>query len=250
MTTIEYRSEISTKNMVFTSAGDNTDFIKWWCSKNSCYDIYVIYYGDNDIIYNKYSHQVKFIEKNKGSKFQNFLKFYNKYPDIIDNYDRFFILDDDIEITSDDINTMFAISKKYELSICGPSFKDNSFISWPITKHKPGVLLEYTNFVEVNTPLFNKNALVNTIKWLDPTLIGWGIDILFIWVNGINEKKKYAIIHSVSCCNPVGRASNCGKRELLILKDAGNRQKIWETYAKKIGCPKIIKDVVYETILH
>jgi hypothetical protein len=128
-----------TKNMVFTSAGDNTDFINLWCSKNADYDIYVIYYGDNEQNYNKYSQQVTFIEKDKGSKFQNFLKFYNKYPDIINKYDRFFILDDDIEIRVDDINTMFAISKKYDLLICWPSFADSSAISLPITKQKHGV---------------------------------------------------------------------------------------------------------------
>lgn len=241
---------IFAKNMVFTSAGDNTNFIKWWCSENAEYDIYVIYYGNNNDNYNIYSRQVKFIEKDSGSKFQNFLKFYNRYPNIIDKYDRFFILDDDIEITADHINTMFNISKKYELSICAPCFNHNSCISWPITKQKPGVFLEYTNFVEVNTPLFDKTALVNTIKWLDPTLIGWGIDILYIWANGIDEKKKYAIIHSVSCYNPDRQKDNNRNRELFKIKGAEKRQEIWETYAQKIGCPKMFKFIAYETYIN
>jgi hypothetical protein len=96
--------------------------------------------------------------------------------------------------------------------------------------------LEYTNFVEVNVPLFDKKALVNTIKWLDPTLIGWGIDVLYIWANGITEKRKYAIIHSIYCINPHVRKTN-GKRELLMIKDVGRQRYIWETYALKIGCP-------------
>ena len=192
------------RNMVFTSAGDNTEFIKWWCTdkENQQYDIYVFYYGKSDENFKVYESHVKHIEKSEGSKFQNFYKFWTQYPDIINNYDRFFILDDDIEITSKDINEMFKLSNEYNLEICGPSFSKESHVSHPITKHIPILILSYTNYVEVNVPLFTRSALDNLMKWYDPILIGWGIDILYIWANGLDKNKSYAIIHKIQCKNP------------------------------------------------
>lgn len=224
-------------NFVFTSAGDNTKFDKLWLGNNQKYDVYVIYYGDNNVFYERYKRNkhIKFIERRKGSKFQNFLYFYNKYFNIIQKYERFFILDDDIIFKVDDINKMFEMSTKYKLDICGPSFVYPSKISWDITRHVPGRILTYTNFVEVNTMLFNKVTLNNFMKYLSSELIGWGIDVLAIWANGLSKKNKYAIIHCVKCVNPDDKTKKVENRELYKVKDAKNRALIYEKYIKKIG---------------
>jgi len=236
------------ENLVFLSVGDNTQFHNLYTDNKMNYDIYTIYYGNNDENFNKYKSKIHFIEKRKGSKFQNFHYFYNKYPNIITNYKRFFIVDDDIIMNVEDINKIFDISKKYNLSICGPSFSDTGLISHEITKYKPNRLLTYTNFVEVNVPLFSKSAIDNLMKSYDTTLIGWGIDFLAIWCNGKDKKKEYAIIHSVKCVNPHPSAKKIEKRELSLISGYENRSKIWEAYAKKIGCPSWINHKEYETI--
>jgi len=235
------------KNIVFTSAGDNSNFIKWWCSDKQNYDIYVMYYGDNMAQYTEYAKHTQFLEMRKGSKFQNFNFFYNKYSDIIERYDRFFILDDDIEITSEDINRMFTISETHNLLICAPSFKHDSKISHPITVHKPHTLLTYTNFVEVNTPLFRKDALVKYMKYYNPCLIGYGIDYLYIWANGCNKTDSYAIIHAITCRNPHDSEKK-GKRELALIANFTKRAAIWKEYAAKIKSPYHFHHKVYKQI--
>ena len=227
-------------NFIFTSAGDNTSFYDIWVAENQNYDIYVMYYGENEENYNLYKSKVKFIEKRKGSKFQNFLYFYSKYPDIINSYKYFFILDDDIVMDVKSINMMFSIAIKYDLLICAPSFVHPSKISHRLTQHKPNVFLTYTNFVEVNTPLFNKTALDRLMNVLDPTLIGWGIDYLYIWANGLTKKKAYAIIHYIKCINPKDNAKKYKNRELTLLPNCSNRAQIWGKYAHKVGCPSRI----------
>jgi hypothetical protein len=241
-------------NFVFTSAGDNTNFDKLWLDNNQKYDVYVIYYGDNNSVYERYrtNKHIKFIERRKGSKFQNFLYFYKKYFNIIQNYERFFILDDDIIFNVDDINKMFEMSKKYNLDICGPSFVRPSKISWKVTIHKPERILTYTNFVEVNTMLFNKMALNKFMKYLSDELIGWGIDALAIWANGLSERNKYAIIHSVKCINPHDKTKKVEKRELYKIKDAKKRRSIYEKYIKKIGIYNELKTytpIAYKSIV-
>jgi hypothetical protein len=235
-------------NFVFSSVGDNTSFDTLWIGKNMNYEVYVIYYGDDEKNYNKYKAKVKFIEKRKGSKFQNFKYLYERYPNIIDKYKKFFILDDDIIFNVPDINKMFEISIEYNLDICAPSFSEKGLISHPVTKHVANVLLTYTNFVEVNTPLFNKTALAKLMNVLDSKLIGWGVDMLYIWANGKDQTKSYAIIHKVQCINPYVCNKMNTVRELDKINDCDNRQNIWKTYATSIGCPHWIKAKPYSSI--
>lgn len=237
-----------TKNFVFTSAGDHTKFTELWCSEYQNYDIFVIYYGNSDENYLKYEKLVHSIERRKGSKFQNFYYFFKTYPEIIDKYERFFILDDDIEITSKDINRMFEISETYDLLICAPSFTKDSKICHKITINKPGVLLEYTNFIEVNTPLYNKEALQKLMEKYNPILIGWGVDYLSMWANGIDKPDKYVIVHQIQCLNPKDLEKGV-RRELFLIPDADKREKTWYRFAHRLKCPIRYNHIVHKQIL-
>lgn len=236
-----------TSCMVFSSVGDNTIFDQYWIKDQEGYDIYIVYYDDSVERYDQYKSKVKFAERRKGSKFQNFYWFYKKYPEIIQQYEYFFILDDDIVITGKDIQTMFKIVKEYNLLIAQPSFTKDSKISWPITKHKPGVKLEYTNFVEVNTQLFHKSALTKLMDVYDPILIGWGIDYLAIQSVG-KDLLNYAIIHCVQCKNPRESHKQIKTRELFKIPNADKRQQIWETFAKERSLELWMPHKVHKTI--
>ena len=124
---------------------------------------------------------------------------------------------------------MFAISRIFNLDICAPSFSENSKLSHFITIHKPNILLTYTNFVEVNTPLFNRKALDNLMVKLNYELIGWGIDYLYIICNGICNRRSYAIIHKVVCKKKNGQ-------ELSKIKNFNNLQKeiIYNLYSTNL----------------
>ncbi len=237
----------SKKNLVFTSAGDNTNFHKLWLSKNANYDLWVVYYGNNNSKYNIYKNLVDKIWKRKGSKFQNFNYIYKKYYNKLMNYERIYIVDDDIIMNTNDINKLFNISKEFNLWICQPAFLPTSKISHEITLQQPGNILRYTNFVEVNTPVFSKEALIKFMKYYDDSLIGWGIDYLYIWANGKDIENKYAIIDSIPCVNPHDTIKN-GERELNKINNYETRAKVWFDYSNKIGCPYDWPHITYNTI--
>ena len=228
------KNKITHKNLVFTSAGNNTNFHKLWIGPDKNYDIMVVYYGNDEKMFKNYESKVDYIMKRKGSKFQNFHYVYNNHLDIINKYDRFFILDDDIIFNVNDINEMFHLSQKYNFWICGPTFKNvkECKLSHHITISKPNTLFRYTNFIEVNVPLFNRYALDMLMKHFDPILIGWGIDFLYIWACGNDKKDKYALIDKVTCINPHDNKKN-NKRELNNIKNVHNRKEIWEKFKKK-----------------
>jgi len=232
-------------NFLFTSAGDNSNLLEMWKGEHQTYDIYVVYYGDSEEVFNKYKENVKWVERRKGSKFQNFYYFYNTYPEIIALYDRFFIMDDDIIINVSDINEMFSISKEYSLSICQPSFAKESIAYHPITRHIEGLKLQYTNFIEVNTPLYSKEALHNLMIYYDGLVVGAGIDFLSIWANQKNQwlpSKKFAVIHKISCINPTTRSKGLKTRELLSIDESTRTNtwwKRWDELSTKLKCPKM-----------
>jgi len=110
------------KNLVFSSVGDNTNFDNIWLGSKRDYDVWVVYYGDNDENYENYKSKVDYIEKRKGDKWQNFHHVYNTHYDKIKENDRIFFLDDDIIITTGDIRRMFQLSLECDLWILQPSF--------------------------------------------------------------------------------------------------------------------------------
>jgi hypothetical protein len=236
------------RNFVFTSAGDNTNFDSLWINDTMDYDLYVIYYGNDEDTFNRYKSKVKFIEKRNGSKFQNFKYFYDTYPAIINTYDRFFILDDDIIFNVEDITNMFKLSREYKLDICAPSFSTRGYISHKITENKPDTILTYTNFVEVNVPLFSKKALDKLMGILDYSLIGWGIDYLYMWCNGIDRQTSYAIIHSIQCVNPNVQDKKMKVRELDRLQDSAKKEKAWVDFSKKINFPMTFHLIEHSSI--
>ena len=241
--------KISKKNLIFTSAGNNTNFYNNWNGNNNNYDIMVVYYGDNDNIFNKYKKYVNFIYRNKGSKFQNLSYVWKKYKYILDKYDRFFILDDDIIFDSpDDINEMFNISEKYDLYICAPTFKTNgtSKISHSITKSFNTNSFRYVNFIEVNTPLFNKYAINKYMEYYDDRLIGWGIDYHYIWALGKDLDNKYALIDKISVINPHDNKKN-NKRELSLINNWDKRVIPWNNIKKEFNI-KEWKHIEYSTV--
>jgi hypothetical protein len=238
-----------TRNLLFTSAGNNCIIDKYWIDNNRKYDIFVCYYGNNpDKPLMKYA---DYYAERKGGKFQNFYFFWQQNPqqpirsesDIsiqtvnpnkkkfnIKDYDYYFIVDDDIIISTTDINRLFLVISSYNLDIIQPSFPigKNSRISHEITVSQPELFMRYTNFIEVNTPVFSKSALEKCMKIYEPSLVGFGVDYLFLWFLGHTKEDKYAIIDHIKCINPFFE-----EREIDKLQTLDNRYQNWKEIAKK-----------------
>ena len=275
------------KNLIFSSVGDNTNFDNIWLGEDREYDVFVIYYGGNEKNFQKYSKKVDYIEKRKGDKWQNFHHLYSTQYDKIQEYDRIFFLDDDIIITTEDINKMFQLSLECDLKICQPSFALGSEIGWSINTSNPNLFLKYTNFVENNSCLMTKDSINKFMKMYDPKLVSFGVDYIYMVANGVEDiinLKKFAIIDSIQCINPPGSLkskekiksitvdsfqsqykdisekywpnndvtdSKSNSREFSQLKNSEERKELFFEYCKennlKIYSPKILGEVINKT---
>ena len=72
------------------------------------------------------------------------------------------------------------------------------------------------------------------MKYYDPILIGWGIDYLFIWANGQNKKKKFALIDYISCINPHDKDKKNEKRENENVDNFKFERNYWILLKKKL----------------
>lgn len=240
------------KNVIFTSCGDRSNCHEIWFDSNKNFDSICVYYGNNEKMFEKYNNKFDITLKRKGSKFQNFFYCYRN-SSLLNNYDRIFILDDDIIINTKEINNMFKFSEKYDLEICQPCFSRSSKISHKVTKKHRFSIGRYTNFIEVNVPLMTKKSVQNLNSVYSDKLIGWGIDFLFTWINNNREIpkfpcKKFAINDNISCINPKRREQDPEERELSKIHRSELRQFDWETYAVSISCPKKWEGITLEKI--
>lgn len=240
MKEIVKRPEVKSEFLVFTSAGDNNN-VSDWISADKNYDIWVVYYGNN-----KFSHQesVNFLMNRKGGKFPNFLEVYREFKSIICSYKAIMISDDDMLLGSANLSMLFNLQQKYELDILQPSFDSRGKISHFITLTKPFSKLRYTNFVEVNCPIFSKKALAKFMEIYYPKIICHGVDWWYVDVIG-DKKNNIAIADSVRCLNPLDVTKASG-REINSLQSDLERAELWKKFKVEIA----IKNQTEKYIVH
>jgi hypothetical protein len=186
--------------LVFTSAGENSKHEEWWISDpaHRNFDLMIAYYGDDA---GKYRAHSEFYFERKGSKFQNFLAALEKYREEILGYKAVFILDDDIEITTQSISRLFELQQQYGLLLCQPSFTWDSVSQWHILFRRPFSTLRYSNFVECGLALFSREALIKCEPSFGTSISGNGQDHIWVKILGY-PRTKIAVIDAVQASHP------------------------------------------------
>jgi hypothetical protein len=150
-------------------------------------------------------------------------------PDILRRYDAVLVADDDIVISARQLNRLFAVREAHDLWVLQPAFNPMGKVSWPITARQPGLLLRYTNFVEMTCPLFRTDKLIDVLGALDPELLGVGVDWFYHHWLGATERGRYAVVDAVSCINPTDRAKG-RVREVLRVQSIEDQKRYWYEY--------------------
>lgn len=218
--------------LVFTSAGDQSCLHKWLEGKPN-FDLWVTYYGDH---HGKYSDLTPLYCQRKDTKFPNLHALHTSHPGFLAQYKAIIVMDDDIEISTKQLNKLFCIQQEYDLWVLQPSFDQRGKISHRITRQRYGYKMRYTNFVEMTCPLFETSRLLKFLNIFDPELKGWGTDHWFIHNLGPDSLGHVAIIDSISCLNPHDRFKVDGIREIDTYQSTNNRK----NYFEKISTDKKI----------
>ena len=211
--------------------------------KNSVYESWQLDQHDSGcVIYNKedrfdYAEYFDTSICHSGFKFPNFFYFLDYFPDILDNYNYFAIIDDDLLFNNSDVfNQCCLIGSKNNLdvvSISNDNKKKKSPYSIMMRYGSDEPTLWITNFCEMGFMIIKKDFLTKIIQRyceIDCKVQDYGFD-WFISHLAIEYNKKIGIIKHLSYSNPVNQ-----KRSIA-----------W--YKKDDSTPKelrYIKPIIYE----
>lgn len=229
-----YRDGMFRKNCIFTSAGNKNNIAEWLSGSDRSWDLISVFYGDDVSVQEQVKKNSDIFFARKGGKFQNLFSLYTDFPSILDQYDRVWVIDDDIKISPSQIETMFKISEDWDFWVCQPSFNSTGKVSHAVTQHQPTSFLRIVDFVEVNCPLFRKDKLIRFLSEYDGSLVGWGIDY---WYGHVLESKKrnhFAVIDVVSVINPLDESKG-GAREIDILQPQQQRSQHSDEVLSKLS---------------
>jgi hypothetical protein len=178
----------------------------------------------------------------KGSKFQNLHAVYGQWDALVKQYEAVMVMDDDVVIDSQKIDSLFLIREKSDYWLLQPAFSPWGKISHKITRARRHCMYRETNFVEMTCPLFRRDILDRFMAVYDPVLVGWGIDWWFLHVIGANLRGRVAIIDSIPCKNPRDRAK--GGREIDKLQSTQQRRATWERVRAQHGIQSDVRTQV------
>jgi hypothetical protein len=153
-------------------------------------------------------------------------------PGWLEEFDYFYFLDDDIDLCTVDINTMFENARLFHADICQAALSHDSFCSWPIFKQEKACFCRFVGQIEVMAPLFSRDALKICLHSFIANKSSWGMDSVWSKLLDYPEDKlivfdNVAMRHTM----PVGNGE-------LYQKLGVSPHEEWTTIAKQFGAKK------------
>eukprot|EP00406_Dinophysis_acuminata_P019389 CAMPEP_0179328292 /NCGR_PEP_ID=MMETSP0797-20121207/62439_1 /TAXON_ID=47934 /ORGANISM="Dinophysis acuminata, Strain DAEP01" /LENGTH=228 /DNA_ID=CAMNT_0021040717 /DNA_START=99 /DNA_END=782 /DNA_ORIENTATION=- len=138
---------------------------------------------------------------------------------VVARYDYVWVVDDDIQLSTRQINELFSVLRKHdEIQFASPSYDAQSDGVWRyFDVHDPQYSLRYTDFVECAASVMKASMLLDPVflRCLSATRTGCFLDFCFHAVSG-GCRKSVAIVDAVQCHHPPRDASTPSEMRSLI----------------------------------
>lgn len=180
------------KNAVFVPVGKDS-LHRQLLKGDADFDLHLLIYDGS---YNKFCNDSDFVACDAGYKMDMTYRYLHRHPELFEKYEYFFLLDDDIVISTEDVNRLFSMMREYQLKIAQPSLV-MSYYTYKHTAFHPFYILRYTNFVEMMMPCFSRDALKAVLPTFEQKIRWCGIEMHWPVLVGLNHKDM-AIVDAVS----------------------------------------------------
>lgn len=180
------------KNAVFVPVGKES-LHRQLLKGDADFDLHLLIYDGS---YNKFCNDSDFVACDAGYKMDMTYRYLHRHPELFEKYEYFFLLDDDIVISTEDVNRLFSMMREYQLKIAQPSLV-MSYYTYKHTAFHPFYILRYTNFVEMMMPCFSRDALKAVLPTFEQKIRWCGIEMHWPVLVGSNHKDM-AIVDAVS----------------------------------------------------
>jgi hypothetical protein len=123
------------------------------------------------------------------------------------SYDYVSFPDDDLLADAHRWNTLFAMSAKLGARLSAPALTPESFVSHLVTLENLSFAARSTTFVEVMTPCFAREFLVEALPTFGLSRAGWGFGLDFLWPAMLSYRDVWTIdAAAVRHTRPIGLA--------------------------------------------
>jgi hypothetical protein len=240
---------MSPKNqfLIICRAGDRSIHHNWINSSTRNFDIYISYFGDEP---NKYKDQADYYEQVKGPKWPIIYDIIERNKELVACYDAVWFPDDDILMSTEQINKMFNLFSGLEFDLAQPALTINSYVKYFELIEDNNSIARYVNFVEVMVPIFSKKCLARLGNTFNQSHSGWGLD--YLWAV-LLEYKNMAIIDATPAThtrplggelyknNPLSPLADIDKVAQQYPRLNISKSK-WSNKFRIFSCVKIIKN--------
>jgi hypothetical protein len=107
--------------------------------------------------------------------------------DVIANYKACALFDDDVRVSTKDLNRLFLVGDALQLNIWQAALTANSYSSWSHLYLKHNSCVRLTNTVEIMMPFFSRSALQTCWESFPINYSAWGLQV--VWAALLNTEK-------------------------------------------------------------
>lgn len=140
---------------------------------------------------------VEYLDHRRGGKWDGMHAFFAEHPEVLDTYDYFWLVDDDIEATAEQVDRLFAYVAAHRFDLAQPALTLDSFYSHRLTLQCAVFRHRHTNFVELMMPVMSRNLLRQVLRFFADNRSGLGLD--WLWQRfAADPARSVAIIDAVA----------------------------------------------------
>jgi len=174
------------KHLIFAAVGDHSLHRMWAPHADRTFDLWLIYYGNDDARAVQYRGECDRFWQEKGQKLHLMEHLRNAGEFSYDGYDFVWFPDDDIAITPAQIERFFEVMAEEQLDVAQPGLI--GYANHMITRVQRPFSVRWTNFVEVMAPAFSAHGLTLCAPTFLENVSSYGLDHLWWHVMGCPQR--------------------------------------------------------------
>ena len=167
--------EPSRRGLAVVRCGDRSLHASW-AEGTTAFDVAVSYFGADA---ERAFPEARYVHRYKGGKWDGISAFFASHPELVSQYDYFWLPDDDLAMDGAAADRLLATGVAQGLELWQPALDRQSYFGHLITLAVDGVLLRHTNFAEIMAPVISRALLVDTLPLFGETRSGFGLDYLW-----------------------------------------------------------------------
>jgi hypothetical protein len=176
------------KILAIVRAGRSSIHRSWIYTASKQMDVAISVYDDADFS----EDPKKVLHVIPGGKFQGVKALLETYPRLIEEYDYFWMLEEDLYIPYSSISKIRNLLAEFKFPLSAPGLLQTSVFTWPLTLQNERFLFRGAEFVDQMAPIMSRAFLKLCIPHFGQSFSGFGYE--WLWSKFLRDMNSYAAV--------------------------------------------------------